>query len=374
MPNRKSWLIAAAAAAIAGVVWLAMRPSLDAGRVATRPGESAPPPVHLPADARVGTATPAPAAAASAPKHAADTLCIVKPPPALRIAKAATSGSPFVEVDAAPPPSAALLAGRRRIEAALRASPDPYANAVAVWLAVPGDEDREGHLADERRGRLAALAADTRDPRLYALALRSCRRTTTPACASLNPRRWAELDPGNAMPWTFAMDDAAEHGDAAGVREALSHITASTRIAEGNEAPLVPLIDAASGDDADLAAALSLAADATALSAAQVGSASLTACRLATPAQADTWQQCLAMRDLLEHHSDSLMLRMTGASLDQRLSGSDAASKRVAAQVEQEAAAFPQSSTGCADLRRQLAALREAAIRGPVDATATAAH
>jgi hypothetical protein len=371
------WIGAAAATLIAGALWLAKRLLADVPRAgpstnaATATSASASASASAPRVA--GTSQPS-YTLANGRKHADDSLCIVKAPPAPRIASEAVSSSPFVEVDPTPPPNPALIAARQRIEANLRSSADPYANAVAVWLAAPGDDDTDGRLAAERKLKLAALAANTRDPRIYALALRSCWRRTDDSCASLNARQWAALDPGNAMPWTLLMDEAAEREDPSGVHESMFHITKSTRIDEGDYTPVGAIIDAAGDDAANLAAAFTMSIDAIGIAAAQVGPFAVSACRYATPANANVWQQCAAMLDLLENHSDSPALRMIGASLDRRITGNAASGKRVEAQLDQMLAAFPVSATGCQDLYRKIDFLRRAAVVGPIAAMSETVH
>ncbi len=372
--QKKLWLAVIALAVIGGGLWFALRPPAGASRAVASADVAAPSPARATTSAVAGSSAPTVAAPASAPKPADDALCIVKAPPPPRIASDATSDSPFVQVDAAPAPGAALVASRQRVMARLRASADPYANAVAVWLDVPGDEDVDGRLLAERDRQLAAMAASTRDSRLYALALRACWHASGRDCHGLSARRWAALDPDNAMPWTLLFDEAAAHVDPSGMQEAMHHIAQSKRIDEREDAPLGAIIDAAAGDDADLAAALAMSTDAIGIAAAQVGPAAITACRYATPANANVWPQCLAMRDLLENHSDSVVLRMAGASIDKRLTGNAEPLARVDAQIDRLAVAFPGSATGCRDLRRQVDFLRRAAEIGPIDALDAAAY
>jgi hypothetical protein len=286
-----------------------------------------------------------------------DPKCVVKTPPSPRIADADADAN--ASDDATHPAADPIAPARAQLLARLRSSTDPYANAVAVWLDV-GDAD---HRA-ERTRQLAAMAASTRDPRLYSLALRTCWGLVGRECQSLSARRWSELDPGNAMPWLLMLDEAAAHGDGSGQQEALFHITQSARLAERNEAPLQPIIDAVSGDADSLVAARALAIEAIGISAAQGGPGGYTACKLATPADANAWQQCVAMADLLEHRSDSLLARRIGASIDKKLTGNTKASEQVAAQMEDMLALDLASSSGCGDLRAKLADMRRIAVDG----------
>jgi len=123
-------------------------------------------------------------------------------------------------------------------------------------------------------------------------------------------------------------------------------------------------IDAASGDPEPLVAARALAVEAIGISAVQVGPGAYTACRLATPANANVWQQCMAMAHVLEHRSDSLQARMTGASIDQKLTGNAKPSRQAAAEMKGMLALDLASSSSCGDLRAKLADMRRMAVGG----------
>jgi len=92
-----------------------------------------------------------------------------------------------------------------------------------------------------------------------------------------------------------------------------------------------------------------------------------TACRHSTPADANIWQQCTAMVDLLEHRSDSLFARRAGASIDKRMTGNDRPMKVVAAQMHRLLAMDLAGASSCADLRDKLALMRRIAVDGEAD-------
>jgi hypothetical protein len=255
--------------------------------------------------------------------------------------------------------------GRVRLLERLRTGGDAYANAVAIWLDIPDDDDRRA----ERDRRLAAMAASTQDPRLYSLVLRDCWRKAGRECPTLSARRWSELEPDNAMPWLMMMDEARLRQDASAFKEALYHATQAQRLAERPLAPVQAIVDAASDDDpASLVAARSLAIDAFGIAAAQVGAVSALGCREATSsADANLWQQCIALADLLEHRSDTLSARGMGAAIDKRQTGNAVPAKQVAAQVQHLASLDLESSSSCSDLRSKLVLMRRMAVEG--DAT-----
>lgn len=365
-PESASWktvklaLGVVAAIALLALAWLALR------------DDDAPPPAKPAAVARQSpmhaSAAPASAGSAASPRsanmvaHVADDpRCVIKQPAAPAQADASadpSSPSPTPVVD----PRA--QASRARLLARLSGSPDPYANAVAVWLDVDVDSD-EAHLA-ERQRRLAAMAASTRDPLLYALALRTCWRRTDHECPSLSARRWSELDPGNAMPWLMMLDEAAAKQDVSGMQEAMFHVSHAETLAERPLAPLQAIVDAATDDPESLVAARAAAVDAIGIAAAQIGPIGYTACAHATPANANVWQQCVAMVDLLEHRSDTLMARGVGTSIDRRLTGNVEPGKQLSVQRGHLLALQLASTSSCDDLRAELSIIRRLGVDGEV--------
>ena len=168
------------------------------------------------------------------------------------------------------------------------------------------------------------------------------------------------------MPWLMMMDEAALNQDISGLQEALYHATHAQHLAERAQAPLQAIVDVASDDPSSLVAARSLAIDAIGIAAAQVGPASVMACREATPRDANLWQECTAMVDLLEHRSDSLFARMVGATIDKHQTGNGAAATQVAAQMHQLTALDLASSSSCSDLHGKLSLMRRMAVDGEI--------
>jgi hypothetical protein len=336
--------------------WLVL-PSRPSGDVLAATASSLAPslPAPVPAAASSGVSEPP---TSTLLRNVEDPRCVIRAAPSPELVDVETpAGDPAIARD---PPSA--NAGRERLLQRLRTSDDTYANVVAIWLDVGEDDERR----DERVRQLETLAASTRDPRLYSLALRSCWRKAGHECQSLSARRWSELDPDNALPWLMMMDEARSHRDTSGFQEALYHATHARRLAERRLAPAQAILDAASDDDpSSLVAAHSLAIDASGIAMAQVGTASELACRDATPsADANLWQQCIALVDLLEHRSDSLSARATGAAIDKRQTGNAEPANRVAAQMQKLSALGLESSSSCADLRGKLSLMRRMAVDG----------
>ena len=292
-----------------------------------------------------------------------DPRCVIPEPAALAPADASSDAS---SPSRAPAIDVREQAARARLLARLQASPDPYANAVAVWLDV--DVDSDDVDLTERQRRLAAMAKATQDPRLYSLALRTCwGRQSRPCDTGLSARRWSELEPANALPWLMMFDEAAENGDLSGMHEAMFHATQARRLADRFNAPMQPILDAAGTDLDSLLAARTLSLQAAGISAAQVGTRGYLACSKATSANANVWQQCLALADLMTQRSDSLLEESLGQRLHQRLTGEPRSARQVAALDRQfDLGRGFGSSSSCEDLRAKLAVMRRLAVEGEV--------
>ena len=215
----------------------------------------------------------------------------------------------------------AFSASVRRIDAALRASADPYANAVGIWLNLPLDDSgQEAVSQDERRRELAALAARSNDPRIYELAFMTCRRTMdADGCEALSARRWVDLDPGNALPWAVLLEEAVANGDVSGQQNAWFHMAKAERYETRFLAQLAPIIAASDGSAADQTAAESMAVLAIGAAAAwPLPFEPWAGCvRPAARADSNRVQLCASMYA----HSDWIQTRSLGASLTKRLTG-----------------------------------------------------
>ena len=238
---------------------------------------------------------------------------------------------------------------------------------MAVWLDLPRtDADSEGIADGERQRLLATMAAATTDPRIYALAFRACSRSSEVACKALSARRWAALDPGNAVPWLFLLNDAEQARDASGEQEAWFHVAASTRFDERFYSRLQPILAAAGADPDDRRAAEVLSVKGIGISAAEpIDLRSLSkGCRGAALADANRAQLCTKVADLLFDHSDAPTTRPFGASITKRLTGDARRNEQVAKEqqfwIDNDLAA----PRGCAELDRQLDLIRNLATRG----------
>ena len=380
-----------ALALLAGGAWWVVRgpmvgkpmaavPDVDLDSMASRPSDTTPSDVAQPGPARsvlaaVGAASVASGANAATcgedggPKFAEPEEYDGMWLPSQTLVKGATPG---------------FIAGQARIDAALRGSADPFDRAAADLLNA-GDSRTPSGSVDA----LVQQASSTQDPRVYGLAMRACESTrfratlsmqadvTAPAsCAMLDSRRWADLDPGNGVPWLWVLARANEARDGAGRREALARLAAARRFdaAFFGVAATVANHTAVEADgNAGLAMIYQSIADASLTFPPGVGLAQT--CKDHAGGDETVAKQCAEIATTMFEHTDSLMLHYWAGTITFMFSGDttrrDAARAELGTLGEQQAAAMPDAS--CAALRYslkhfvraneigELAALREAA-------------
>ncbi len=369
MPTRKVILPIVAVIALLAIVWFARRDnSADA------PATKVAPVIHAAASAvSIPASEPTPrgrlmAARAKLSGTADDWCNLPVIPPARQVTGAEPDDPAALKSIESTPAFQAFTASVLRIDATLRASSDPYANAVAIWLNLPQDELGEGAVPEaERRRQLTAMAVATTDPRIYAMAFHTCRQSPDDGCYALNARRWAELDTGNAEPWVYLFHDAVQANDASGQEEALFHMAAAARVDERWFAPIAPIATASNGSNADAMAVFALSEMTLGMSAAQFEPSftMIVSCRKAARVDANRSQLCLKIADLQFDHSDQPMGRLRGAALTWRMTG-DASRKNVAGQeinLWNERLKFPPAT--CDQLHQQADWLESMATRGP---------
>ena len=243
---------------------------------------------------------------------------------------------------------------RRRIDAALRASGDPFDRSVADWLNV-----------DDLRtpaGRVEALVQDavgSSDARSYALAVEVCTNLgndasplsglpawwQSPSCAVLDTDEWARRDPGNAVPWLFALTFSDRANDPAGQREALRRMATSTRFDVAFGAGSAAVARVKLPTDADLAGQADLAVQAIGVNGLPPYAPLTTRCRDKAGGDAELATLCDTIGDLMFEHADALTTRAIGASLHKLATG-DASRLDQVHREQQERAAHWSPGTG----------------------------
>ena len=271
------------------------------------------------------------------------------------------------------PDEATLLAApgigeaRRAIGASLSAGPDEFGRAVALWVDAIDDPSLEA-----RRNLLAREATATRDPRVYALAFRNCLAKTGAdgACTMLTAEQWARLDPGNAMPWLYALDAAVSRHDTAARDEAIYQISVARRIEDRMFAAPAAIVDHAPDDDRSALAAWTMAVRAIGMSATQTMPLQtlMQSCGRADLADSNRRQVCSAIADLLMQRSDSLLLQGLGGGLGRRLGNDAEALDKSRIEINALLTATSSTSLACADVRRELLRFQRAVRVGEVQA------
>jgi hypothetical protein len=255
------------------------------------------------------------------------------------------------------------LGAMRRIDAALRASADPFDRSVADALNV-GD-------VLTPTGRLDAMVQDavtSSDPRIYALAFEACNGSGSaqrlgPApiegfasCAQLDIQEWARRDPGNALPWLDALQRADKAGDQAAQREAMQQMASSSRFEAyfGAAPAVVARLQVAS--DADLYAQSNLAMQATTLYRSPPYQPLTARCRDRAGGDQDRAAGCEAIGEVLFDHSDTMLTRAIGGSIH-RLATGDSSRLDLAHQEQRALGEHWTAATGfspCGAMRQML--------------------
>jgi hypothetical protein len=241
------------------------------------------------------------------------------------------------------PGGAGYMGAMRRIDAALRASPDPFDRAVADALNI-GDVLTPTARVDS----LVQDATTAADPRIYGLAYRACKLAgeegqrgsageARGSCSRLDAREWARRDTGNALPWLYVLEQATANGDKAGQREALQQMAAASRFDDQSHAAAGAVAEMKVASDGDLAAQASLASQALGMSSGQ-GFPALplnNACRAKAGGDADRAKLCESIGDVMFDHSDSMLVRALGGAIHAQVTGDE--SRRARAQKESRA-------------------------------------
>lgn len=282
------------------------------------------------------------------------------------------------EANLSKPAGLGYLAAAGRLDAALRSSSDSFDRQVADWMNL-GDALAPGARAEV----LAQRAATTSDPRVYALAYRTCQGLAPEvaaampsqsggSCASLTARRWVELDPGNGVPWLFVYWQASESGDATAQQEALTQMASSSRFQDRMHAAAGAIAAHASHDDDDLAADYDLSVRAFQMAAGQFDPINplLEACGDKAAGDANRAQQCQAISEVMFDHGDDLLLHAFGGILFFHATGDS--SRREAIRAERIVMAKHWSpATGfseCATIRDGLKSMVRSAQIGELEA------
>jgi hypothetical protein len=279
-----------------------------------------------------------------------------------------------------------LPEARARLQRALRNDGSDFAQAAAIWLELAGGEAgrlamvnavaacngaecessrQAGLRVAAGRDALARLAATTSDPQVYALAMSTCSaaQSTEGACQMLSPEQWARLDPGNATPWLFILQQAGQRRDVATQNDALYRIAMSRRSEQYSCSLPGLVLDHVPADEASMPVALTLSSEALDVEKAWAlpgYTALYDVCRPSALRDANRRQTCAAVAELLVDRADTLLERGIGVGLGRRLGWPDERVDRLQGEVDAYAASLNAFVPGgqvsnCAEIRRDLA-------------------
>lgn len=326
------WLVVAPALPKAGPVAVEPPTNLDAMRDLPGRGAASPTPRRA-SDATLLAALPVqPAVAGGAEKPVG--RCGEDQAPAYADPLPEEDGGMRARPVLAKPAGVGYTGAQRRVDAALRATGDPFDSAVADALNVDNlrtPDDRIAALVQD------ALSAD--DPRLYALAFSVCKNAEAPpmpdmpgaaraagepgmrACSRLDPRRWAGRDPGNAVPWLYALERADVADDRVGQHEALQQLGTTSRFQMDFGATAAAVARLHPADDSDLTGQTFLVMQAAQFELWPSFSGITTRCKDKAGGDAAMAAICEHVADVLFDHSDSMLTRSVGASVHKLATG-----------------------------------------------------
>jgi hypothetical protein len=311
--------VAAAIALLVVAGWWVVRAPFVTKAVAAAPDIAIElPPANAKADPGASaTLAAAPTPAASVPDVSKDTeRCGDEQRPEYGV----TPRGPFQIQVQTKPGGLGYAAAQARIDAALRASADPFDHAVSDMLNV-GDSRSPAAAVDA----VAQDALASSDPRIYSLAMHACLDADArsgdliggppppQSCQSLNARQWTSIDPGNGVPWLLVYMNANSAEDAAAKADAMAHLVAATRFDDRPDIAAAAVLRKASPDPNDAAAANDLANRGLWMN--HLTFIPRSDCQSALGHDVALTTQCEAVATTMFEHSDSIGLRNRGAWL-----------------------------------------------------------
>ena len=266
-------------------------------------------------------------------------------------------------------------AAQTRIDAALRASADPFDRAVSDMLNV-GDSRSPAGAVDA----VAQDALASSDPRIYSLAMHACLDADArsgdliggppppQSCQSLNARQWTSIDPGNGVPWLLVYMQANLAKDAAAKADAMAHLVAATRFDDRPDIAAAAVLRNAPPNPDAAAAVDDLAQRGLWMN--HFYFMPTSDCKSALGHDAALTAQCEAIATTMFDHSDSSALRGRGALLTFYAAGDSSRRDITRAELERSMAYEKSLSntSPCSQARVQMKELLRAAQVGEVQA------
>ena len=236
--------------------------------------------------------------------------------------------------------------GRRELVRRLSESGDPFIQAVGQIAKALGDIEEGrvqgpmGQGAESCAGaacpeevlrvqtmtrlidELARRAAQSVDPRLYGLAYKLCIQSLVESCTFLNARQWARLDPENAAPWLYALNENAADKSRSTMDEVLFQIAKAKRFDDQYFSVAGEIARHAAEDNSSIWAANQAAVGAIGMSAARsisVVQDLMQGCRDTALNDANRRQLCEGAARTLAGRSDTLLMTRMGIGMGRRL-------------------------------------------------------
>ncbi len=370
--------VAAAIALLAVAGWWVVRAPFVPKAVAAAPDVAIDQP---PADARaesspaVTLAAPPTHAASSGASASDDTKDIERCGDEQRPEYGEVPRGPFQIHVQTKPGGLGYAAAQTRVDAALRASADPFDRAVSDMLNV-GDIRSAAGAVDA----VAQDAIASSDPRIYSLAMHACIDADArsgplfggpdppQSCKSLNARQWAGIDPGNGVPWLLIYAQANSDGDVPAKADAMSHLVAATRFDDRPDIAAAAVLRDAPPDPDAAAAVDDLAQRGLWMN--HFYFMPTSDCKSAAGRDPDLTARCEAIATTMFDHSDSQALRARGALLTFYTTG-DSSRRDIARAERERSMAYEKSlsnASPCSQARVQMNELMRASQVGEVQA------
>jgi hypothetical protein len=304
--HRRLWASLGAVVA-AAVVWMAWQPS------------AAPPALRQPPVTRPSThrATPAavriPAQVQPSPVLRVDVPLSVEPGAEIcGFGTVALADDDPFGVRSLPP--ALRRAAERDADRLMLDSGEEQLRAAGLLIAARSREAQ----AREHIDRLAQLAATSRDPLVYAIAIEGCRFGDSGTCQLLNPAQWARLDADNALPWLALAAQAREAQQPQVEGDAIFHAALAPR-SDAHAGLLPRLVERAfAGREPSLARTLALASSWSVQAAWALPPAD-EALRYCVEAPAEAQRSCDALAQTLAARGSTVLELTVGIAIGRHL-------------------------------------------------------
>ncbi len=256
----------------------------------------------------------------------------------------------------------AIEAARARLLPLMAAGPAHSRAAALLWQP-------------DSTAALVALALETQDAAVIALALARCQRSGAPeACKRLSPRDWVRVDSRNAAAW-FLLANTPSANPPATDAEISAGLRQSTQFKQ-HRGHMAQAVLAAAPADVPTYVQMGLVIEATGIEAAlpdAVFASAIKHCKPPGTLSAESLVDCAHVAEVMVARGDTVGVRMLGTSLGERAGWPPtrvAAIERDTAEVtKMQADAFSQPQPwGCGSVEPMLTVARNRVVMGELSA------